>query len=108
MPFKSPLFTKLTIAQQSFEERTPVDPETWQARTQRSVKYACHRTSLEETSIDTLCKETLFEVMKMRHITNHRQKDRLQSQHKAFCAEQNDQIYTASSRSIMMDIKVSN
>ena len=108
MPFKAPLFTKLTIAQQRFEERTPVDPETWQARTQRPVKYPCHRTGLEETPIDTLCKETLFKVMKMRHATNHRQTEGLHSQHKALCTEQNDQIYTASSRSITMDSTVSN
>jgi hypothetical protein len=69
MPFKAPLFTKLTIAQQGFEERTPVDPKTWQARTQRPVKYACHRTGLEETPVDTLCEETLFKVMKMQHTT---------------------------------------
>jgi len=108
MPFKAPLFTKLTTAQQLFEERTPVDPYTWQARTQRPVKYACHRTGLEETPIDTLCTETLFKVIKMRHTTNHRQTEGLQSQHKAYCTEQNDQIYTPSSRSITMDITVSN
>ena len=108
MPFKAPLFTKLTIVQQHFEERTPVDPETWQARTQRPVRCACHRTGLEETPVDTHCKETLLKVMKMRHTTNHRQMEGLQSQHKAFCTEQNDQIYTASSRSITMDITVSN
>jgi len=73
MPFRAPLFTKLTTAQELFEERTPVDPYTWQARTQRPVKYACHRTGLEETPIDTLCTETLFKVIKMRHTTNHRQ-----------------------------------
>lgn len=71
MSFKAPLFTKLKIAQQRFEEQehTPVDPETWQARTQCPVKYACHRTGLEGTPINTLCKEILFKVMKMRHTT---------------------------------------
>jgi hypothetical protein len=108
MPFKAPLFAKLTIAQQRFEERTPVDPETWQARTQRPVKYACDRTGLKETPIDTLREETLFKVMKMRHTTYHRQKEALQSQHTAFCTEENDQIYTASSRPITTDITVSN
>jgi len=108
MPFKAPLFTKFTIALQRFKERTAVDPETWPARTQRPVKYVCHRTGLEEIPIDTLCKETLLKVIKMRHTTNHRQTEGLQSQHKALCTEQNDQIYTASSRSITMDITVSN
>jgi len=75
MPFKAPLFTKFTIALQRFEERTADDPATWPARTQCPVKYACHRTGLEETPIDALCKETLLKVIKMRHTTNDRQAD---------------------------------
>ena len=87
MPFNEPIFTKLTIAQQRHEEHTQIDPK-YEARTQiqvrQQVKNACHQANLEETLLDTLCKETLFNFMKMRHTTNHRQTEGLQSENKTF------------------------